>query len=525
MFTFDVTNKKTTGLYKTKFLLLLGLFSSFSLFPSYAAHSETSSEHNSSRPNVIIILADDLGWGDVGFNGSDIETPNLDRLASEGLRLERFYTTPFCSPTRAALMTGRDPMKLGMAYSVMMPWENGGVSLDEHFMSENFKAAGYNTALVGKWHLGHTIQQHVPNARGFDMFYGHMNTQVSYFDHQVAGGHDFQENGKSVNHKGEYATDVHGRKAAEYINQLAQDDKPFFMYVPFLAPHSPIEAREDVRSKYWNKFDIPGSPSKTYAAMVDSMDQAIGQILKTLDDNKIANNTIVLFFSDNGGFERYGADNGPYRGGKLEVFEGGVRVAAVMRWPEKIKAGTKTEAVMSVMDVMPTLNKAIGIADGHSKDIDGQDRWSSISSDDVKPRRGSLYFASNIPIYNKFQLGVLDGRWKLVQNINHLATSTDYEVMLFDIEADPFEENDLAEKQPGIVRRLERQINDWRALHPVGGSYVKISPHPGWRAPKDYADVIVPADQINTQPYQGFGTLESFFLQLQYGDKGRIIYE
>ena len=164
-------------------------------------------------PNVVILLADDLGWADVGYRGSDIQTPNIDRLAIEGMRLDRFYATPFCSPTRAALMTGRDPIKLGTAHSVLMAWDNSGVSPTEHFMPESFKDAGYQTAMIGKWHLGHTIEQHTPNARGFDHFHGHFNTDVNYFTHKFAGGHDFQENGKTVSHAGEYATDVHGNEA------------------------------------------------------------------------------------------------------------------------------------------------------------------------------------------------------------------------------------------------------------------------------------------------------------------------
>ena len=230
-------------------------------------------------PNVIILLADDLGWADVGYRGSDIQTPNIDRLAKEGMRLDRFYATPFCTPTRAALMTARDPIKLGAANAVFMAWDNAGISPTEHFISEDFKAAGYDTAMVGKWHLGHTIEQHTPNARGFDHFYGHFNTDVLYFEHTMAGGYDFQENGKTVYHEGEYATDVHGNQAARFLTDIRDPEKPFFLYVPFLAPHSPIEAKEEDIAKYPNRLDTPRAPMKTYAAMVDSMDQAIGTIL------------------------------------------------------------------------------------------------------------------------------------------------------------------------------------------------------------------------------------------------------
>ena len=477
------------------------------------------------RPNIIIILADDLGWADVGYHGSDIETPHIDRLAKEGVKLNRFYATPFCSPTRAALMTGRDPLKLGVAYSVLMPWENGGVSLDEHFMPQSFQEAGYNTAMVGKWHLGHTIEQHTPNARGFDHFYGHMHTQVSYFDHQIANGHDFQENGKPVDHNGEYATDVHGEQAARFITDLRDKTKPFMLYIPFLAPHSPMEAPEEIKDKSPFRLDLPGSTRKTYAAMVDSMDQAIGKVLTALDEEGVADNTIVLFFSDNGGFENYGSDNGPYRGGKLEVYEGGIRVTAVMRWPEKLAAGSEVDEIVSVMDMLPTLTHAAGVENGTEKEIDGVNRWSTITGGKVSKREGALYFASNIPDYNRFQLGVIDGKWKLVQNIDHKMTSTEFDNQLFDLDADPYEKNDLTDDYPAVVKQLNKKINKWRSMHPIGGSYVKINPHPGWRAPKDYADVIIPAEKIEEAPHEGFGTLESIVLQRRYGEKGRIKYE
>jgi len=297
------------------------------------------------QPNILILLADDLGWADLGFRGSDIETPNIDRLAREGLTLNRFYAMPICTPTRSALMTARDPMKMGTIYAGFQPWQNGGVSPDEHFMPESFKAAGYQTAMIGKWHLGHTIEPLVPNARGFDHFFGHLNTQIDYFDYTVAGGYDLQENGVSVKREDQYITDVHGAEAVRYIEDLRDPDKPFFLYVPFLAPHSPMQAPKALEDKYKKRLNRP-FPKRTYAAMVDSLDQAVGQVLDSLDAQGLTENTLVFFFSDNGGLKAFGADNSPYRGGKLETFEGGIRVNAVMRWPGQITAGTTTEDVM-----------------------------------------------------------------------------------------------------------------------------------------------------------------------------------
>jgi len=476
-------------------------------------------------PNVIILLADDLGWADVGYRGSDIETPNIDKLAVEGMRLERFYATPFCSPTRAALMTGRDPIKLGVAHAVLMAWSNGGVAPQEHFMPESFKAAGYQTAMVGKWHLGHTIEQHTPNARGFDHFYGHFNTDVDYFTHSFAEGYDFQENGKPVKHEKEYATDVHGNQAARYLKEIRDPSKPFFLYVPFLAPHSPMQAKEEDMAKYSSRIDVPGRPKKTYAAMVDSLDQAIGEIMDALEETGQADNTLILFFTDNGGYGVFGGDNTPLRGEKLTPFEGGVRVNALLRWPDVIPANTVNDSVMSVMDMLPTLTTAAGIEAGNTREIDGFDRWAAIIGKGEKARPGPMFFTSNLSLYNYFQYGVLDGPWKLYQKVDHQRRTTETETMLFNVWEDPNEENDIASEHPDQVKRLQNMLDERLAMHPVGGTYVQIQPHPGWRAPLDYATAVVPADEVQPEAYGGFGPLKSKVLQQTYGDRGRILYD
>lgn len=201
------------------------------------------------RPNVIVIVADDLGWNDVGYHGGDIDTPSLDLLAREGMQLDRFYTTPICSPTRAALMTGRDPMRLGVAYGVIMPWDSNGVHPDEHFMPQSFRAAGYQTAMVGKWHLGHAQQTYHPNERGFEHFYGHLHTEVGFYPpFSNQGGKDFQRNGVSINDDG-YETFLLADEVSRYIRERNKQ-KPFFVYMPFLAPHTPLDAPEDLQKKY-----------------------------------------------------------------------------------------------------------------------------------------------------------------------------------------------------------------------------------------------------------------------------------
>ncbi len=486
----------------------------------------TSSPNKSTydQPNVIIMMADDLGWADLGFRGSDIQTPNIDRLASEGMHLERFYSMPICTPTRSALMTARDPMKLGTAYAGFQPWHNGGVSPEEHFMPESFKAAGYQTAIIGKWHLGRLTEPLVPKSRGFDHFVGHLNTQIDYFDYTVAHGYDLQENGVSIQREGIYATDMHGQEAVRYLKDIRNPDKPFFLYVPFLAPHSPMQAPKELERKYPDRKNLP-FPRRTYAAMVDSMDQAVGAIIEALDHQGLRDNTLVLFFSDNGGMKPFGADNSPLRGGKLETFEGGVRVGAVMRWPAEIPPGTSTDAVISVLDLLPTLATAMKISVNNTKELDGEDRWDAITG--IKTERaGDLYFASNTPIFNRYHVSILEQRWKLVQVIDHQSLETQVENYLFDIQIDPNETNNLAADHPEIVSRLAGKIRKWRAQHPINGVRVAIAPHPGWRAPLDYADAVIPMEEIQIDSGNSYVTgMAARVLQQRHGDKGRIKYD
>lgn len=476
-------------------------------------------------PNIVIMVADDLGWADLGFRGSDIETPHLDQLAADGMRLERFYAMPICTPTRSALMTARDPMKLGSIYAGFQPWQNGGVSPEERFMPESFKAAGYQTAMIGKWHLGHTIEPLTPNARGFDHFFGHLNTQIDYFKYTVANGYDLQENGQSVKREGTYATDVHADETVRYLTEIRDPEKPFFLYVPFLAPHSPMQAPEELEDKYKNRRNIP-APKRTYAAMVDSLDQAVGRVLSALDDQGLRENTIVLFFSDNGGLAAFGADNTPWRGGKLETFEGGIRVNAVMRAPGRIAPGLIFNDTLSVLDLFPTLASAVEIPVGAEKKLDGQDRWAALAGKTDKPRSGDLYFASNSPIMDKYHVSLIEERWKLVQIIDHLPASTDVENFLFDMDIDAEEKNNLAEKHPAEVKRMAGKITKWRAQHPINGIKVALAPHPGWRAPKDYAVSVIPADELQDDYLDSYTSgIRGKILQKRHGEKGRLSYE
>lgn len=499
------------------------------------------------RPNIIIMVADDLGWNDVGYHGGPIDTPSLDRLAAEGMQLDRFYTTPICSPTRAALMTGRDPMRLGVAYAVIMPWMNHGIHPDERFMPESFLAAGYQTAAVGKWHLGHAQQDFHPNNRGFEHFYGHLHTEVGYFPpFSNQGGRDFQENGVSIDKEG-YETFLLADEVSRYIRERDRD-KPFFVYMPFIAPHTPLEAPDELVEKYRDLVDdrqparatntdnsrrirqltLRPSARPMFAAVVDAMDQAVGQVLQTLESEGIANNTVVLFFSDNGGaaYASGGADNAPLRGGKGEAFEGGIRVVSLLRWPDRIPPASTLEQIMTVMDVFPTLAAAAGVEHGVRRHLDGQDMWPAISRGVTTPRRQTVMFASETPLHGSFSIAAFNEHWKLVQEIQQDHEGSTVTNHLFRISEDPYEYHNLAQQYPEVVRQLSREIRDWRSLYPIAGIRSQLTPPPGWRAPKDWASWPRPSESLRDEYARGMPPgYARKILDRQHDSRGRLIYD
>ncbi len=251
----------------------------------------------SPAPHIVFFLADDLGWGDVGFHGGTIPTPHIDQLAERGVRLEQFYVQPVCSPTRGALLTGRYPMRLGLQVGVVRPWAKHGLPLDERTLPQALREAGYATAICGKWHLGHVSPEYLPTRRGFDRQYGHYNGALDYFTHIRDGGHDWHEN-DAANHDKGYATDLIADAAIEII--AGHDPgKPLFLYVPFNAPHTPLQAPASWVGKFAH---IENKQHRIYAAMVACMDDAIGRILAALDEHGFAREeTLVFFCSDNGG--------------------------------------------------------------------------------------------------------------------------------------------------------------------------------------------------------------------------------
>lgn len=436
------------------------------------------------KPNVVILVADDLGWADVSFHGAEIKTPNLDRLTAEGVELNRFYVCPVCSPTRAGLMTGRYPIRFGLMRAVLPPWREGGLDTEEVALPEILARAGYkHRGIFGKWHLGHSDVKYHPLRRGFTEFVGHYNGAIDYFTHEREGELDWHR-GYESNHDEGYSTDLIAQAAADFIRRHADDDAPFLCYVPFNAPHSPLQAKAEDLKAYEHlagpdsarkrkprvKVAADGlgvSPRQTLAAMISCMDQGVGRILDALDDTRIADSTLVWFFSDNGGTGA--GDNRPLRAGKATVFEGGIRVAAALRWPGKVPAGGIITAPTAYIDVLPTLMQVAGIEDHGGKPLDGLGLVDLLTGKAEATER-DLYSYIGQGGEDTEQITLIEPQWKLVvvgRKLTDPNPAAQREILLFRIADDPYEQNNLADANPEVVERMLAKLKTFRALQPA----------------------------------------------------------
>jgi len=407
------------------------------------------------RPNIVFILADDLGREDCGFmGGKEIKTPNLDKLAGAGAKLDAFYVQPVCSPTRAALMTGRYPMRHGLQVGVVRPWAQYGLPLEERTMAQAVKDAGYTTAIVGKWHLGHFHPDYLPTKRGFDHQYGHYNGALDYFTHIRDGGFDWHKDDKVCRDEG-YSTHLLARDATQFIADNG-GKKPFLLYVPFNAVHAPHQAPEEFMKAYPN---LKGERLK-YAGMLAAMDEGVGKIVAALDKAGVRKNTLIVFSSDNGGPQPGKVtDNGKYRAGKGTLYEGGVRVAAFATWDGHIKAGTTITEPLHMVDWYPTLLKLTGAKTEQKLAVDGKDIWPTLTQGKASPH--DVILLNTTPNNG----AVRAGEWKLV--VSHGADDPDggeakaqgkKSVELFNLKDDPYEKTNLAEKQADKVKELEAKL-------------------------------------------------------------------
>jgi arylsulfatase A-like enzyme len=435
------------------------------------------------QPNIVVILADDLGNADLGYRGSDIKTPNIDALASGGVRLESFYGMPVCTPARAELMTGRYAMRYGLETLVIFPSHTYGLPTDERTLPQALKDAGYETAMVGKWHLGHADQKYWPHNRGFDHFYGNLVGEVDYFTKERGGIVDWQRDGKFLKENGYYTTLI-GNEAVKIIDDH-DTSKPLFLYVASLAPHAPYQApKEDVDAYK----DLPGDEHRhIYAAMITDLDTQVGRIVDALKQKDMLDNTLIMFSSDNGGAtsalfatgarspeereesggvgleEKLPASNGELRGGKGSLHEGGVRVPAIVFWPAKLEPRVVTEP-LAMVDIMPTLLALAGATGSADHPFDGKDMWPTLAEGRPSPHEDILI---NV---EAFRGAVRKGNWKLVK-IALLPGKTE----LFDLAKDPGEQNNVADQFPEIVADLEPRLNAY-AKEKKPSEWIKAQP-------------------------------------------------
>ena len=427
------------------------------------------------KPNFIIIFTDDQGYGDLGcFGSTKIKTPHIDRLAKEGRRFTNFMVaSPVCTPSRAALLTGCYPKRIGMHQHVLFPSSTKGLNPTEHTIADHLKGQGYATACFGKWHLGHHPET-LPQSNGFDTYFGiPYSNDMNHPDNKGKpkggwAGMDalwkdpestltkwktpLMENEKIVEIPVDQRTVTrrYTDKSIEFIKKNAEADKPFFLYLPHSMPHIPLYVPEDVRDP---------NPLNAYTNVIEHIDAEVGRIADLLRELKLSDNTYLIFTTDNGPwlpFKHHGGSAGPLRDGKGSTFEGGQRVPCVMWAPGKIPAGTTCDQLCGTIDLLPTIASLTKTPLPSDKKIDGLDISKLLTTDDKTPRNEFVYYTSRGDIQ-----GLRQGKHKLLVNgprNKKRNPKAKTEVMLFDLEADLGEKNNLAESKPEVVAKLKARM-------------------------------------------------------------------
>lgn len=434
-----------------------------------------------------MIVADDLGYADLSFGAKGealIQTPSTDRLAKEGVILNRFYACPVCSPTRVGTLTGRWPISLGLMKAVLPPWRERGLEPELMTLPKILAENGYKRrAIIGKWHLGHAKKKYTPNQQGFSHFYGHLNGAIDYFTHERENENDWHRNENPVFEKG-YATDLLAKETVNYISESVAQNEPFFIYLPFNAPHSPFQAPEE---EIENIKNLKGT-KQIYAAMVKSMDKGIGKILDKLDELKIADDTFILFYSDNGGVNKVSSPN-HLRDGKFSVYEGGTRVVSAARWPNGGIKGGKTidSKPIGYIDVLPTICAAAGIDFEKYRSqhkIDGQDVLSVMQGNSKGPDRLWHSYIHQNP--SKEYYSVIKEPYKLVIKIPMKKGKKGKEIVeLFNLNNLPLEKENIAANHPELVEELKKEIDKFQAKQKNPLPFYGVG-REGFKAPKNW---------------------------------------
>jgi len=406
----------------------------------FGAACSATEEEQPSKPNILLILADDLGYNDLGFQGStELKTPNLDNLAKNGVIFTNAYVTAsVCSPSRAGLITGKYQQFFG--HEANIPPPELGTDTTMITMADVLQENGYRTGINGKWHLGYNYNYH-PNSRGFDHFWGFLGGHRSYFPEGYS-----PENYKAIytnrNHtpfKGEYLTDTQADEAVSFIDEAIE---PFFLFLSLAAPHAPMHALKSDMALFSN------SDRPEYAAMVYAMDRAIGKVVDHLDSIGELDNTLIVFLSDNGGSPENDSENAPLKGFKGNKFEGGLRVPFMVHWPEKIRGGQRFNGLSSSLDLFPTFLNAAGIEKPQDLALDGTSLIPFMVNEQDRSPHDQLFFRKETAA------AVRDGKWKLIR-------LDDYGYVLYDLENDPYETDDLKNQYSAQFEKMKTALKNW----------------------------------------------------------------
>ncbi len=422
----------------------------------------TSLAHATDKPNLIVIMTDDQGYADVGFNGStEIRTPHIDRIAGEGTRFTSGYVSyPVCGPSRAGFLTGRYQGRFGFGRNPIIDptARNAGIAFDEKNIAEVLKPAGYTSGILGKWHMG-THPDHHPNKRGFDYFYGFLSGGHQYFPEELTL-EDLSEvtkkyewyktrllrNDERVD-TDEYLTDEISHEAVDFIKR--ESHGPFFLYVAYNAPHTPLQASQEYLDR---NTHIENKRRRTYAAMITAVDDGVGRILETLKEEGIDENTIVFFLSDNGGpLEKNASDNGILREGKGSPFEGGIRVPFAVRWPGKVPAGVDYKEPVISLDILATIVAEANVDTSANKPLDGTNLMPHLRGERSGPPHDILFWRG------------FDQKWFAARQANNKLVNKRAGKMLFDLETDISEADNLISTDAKTHQDLEKRVEAWNS--------------------------------------------------------------
>ncbi|XP_046547542.1 LOW QUALITY PROTEIN: arylsulfatase B-like [Haliotis rubra] len=430
------------------------------------------------RPNIVFIVADDLGWNDVGFRNPDMKTPNIDKLATEGIIFENAYVQNLCSPSRTAFMSGMYPFHAGMQHEVLLPRQAVCVPLNYTFLPQELKKLGYATHMIGKWHLGFCKWECTPTYRGFDTYFGYYNAAEDYYNHSTGWepSLDYHDNlFHARNYSGVYSAFTFAQRAVDIIHQH-NASQPLFMYLPYQNVHAPIEVPKMYEDMYPN---VVNTGRRIYSGMVSVLDEAVGNVTQALKDRGLFENTLILFTADNGGPLKY-ANNWPLRGGKHTVWEGGTKGASFMYGAGLQKTKTTYDGMIHAVDWKSTLVSAAGGTP--ESDIDGMSHWDSIRSGLPSSRTEFIYNIDDFEIPVEGHAGIRVGDYKLIlgypggpdgwhRPMNRtqddkyeqtVYTKGDRPIHLFNIREDPTEHNDLAQQMPDMVAKLRARFEDYK---------------------------------------------------------------